>query len=109
MLIALLPNVLGMLAIRDINNWVIQELQFEDLAKTIGITNWDRCFLILLVGQICAKFSKCSLIKSTIFARCLAFEVLMVLDIEPAGKLIFSIENLSFIFSPIKIPMLTKS
>ena len=48
------------------------------------------------MGQICTKLSKkCSLaVKSTIFAGCLAFDIVMILDVEPAAKLIFSIAKL---------------
>ena len=44
-------------------------------------------------------WTNCSLsVKSTIFAGYLVFDMVMVLDIEPAAKLIFSIAKLSFLY-----------
>ena len=57
---------------------------------------------VALVGQICAKFSKCSLAVA-IFAGCLAFDMLMDIRYRASCKIsIFDRKIEFFIFSPIK-------
>ena len=56
MLIVFLPNltnsnVLGKLAIRDLNNWVIQELLLADLAKTQYTREDERPYSCINLNQ----------------------------------------------------------